>query len=401
MLSPPSALRTTPSLSVSDPTALGATTAAPWRKPVMVALRSLVLATASSLVFAATAHSCAAPPSGHWSGTFSGFASGTWDTMQTESAEMPPGSGITETNGMGTVNDTSHGFMFEGAFGGIVNCGVVEATWHLHGSFNDEILYKGTYQSTEASGTWTDTFEHASGTWSGTVFPAAQSQGSQPGTVEVHNPPNTQASSITIAPVNQSQLPPSTVAPNGALSFGISQVPSGGTIDVTLLLPPGSAPTEVLKLVGGEFKPYPAGKTTINGDEVTLKLTDNEAPWDENPELGVILDPVVPVRPQTGPAPTIRKLAPKKGSTAGGTSVTITGANFSEVTAVRFGSTMAAQFTVSSPTSLTAVSPAGTKGTVAVSVGTHNGGTSAASKKARFTYRDRHRRSAMHHQNRP
>ena len=38
------------------------------------------------------------------------------------------------------------------------------------------------------------------------------------------------------------------------------------------------------------------------------------------------------------PLPTIKKLSPKKGTTAGGTQVTITGTNFTGVTAVKFGS---------------------------------------------------------------
>jgi alpha-tubulin suppressor-like RCC1 family protein len=82
--------------------------------------------------------------------------------------------------------------------------------------------------------------------------------------------------------------------------------------------------------------------------------------------------------------PTVSKLSAKKGPGAGGTPVTITGTNFTEATAVRFGSTNAKSFTVHSSTSIVAESPAGA-GTVEVTV-TTPGGTSASAKKDVFEY---------------
>jgi len=84
--------------------------------------------------------------------------------------------------------------------------------------------------------------------------------------------------------------------------------------------------------------------------------------------------------------PTIKKLSPKKGPAAGGTSVTITGTNFTGATAVRFGSTAATSFAVNSATSITAVSPAEPPGLVEVTVTTSNG-ISGASPKDRFTFK--------------
>ena len=84
--------------------------------------------------------------------------------------------------------------------------------------------------------------------------------------------------------------------------------------------------------------------------------------------------------------PTIKKLSPKKGPAGGGTTVTITGANFTGATAVKFGSTDAVSFEVTSPTSITAVSPAEAAGTVFVTV-TAPFGTNPPSKKARFKFR--------------
>ncbi|MEH3114781.1 MBG domain-containing protein [Pedobacter terrae] len=82
--------------------------------------------------------------------------------------------------------------------------------------------------------------------------------------------------------------------------------------------------------------------------------------------------------------PTVTALSPTSGPTGGGTSVTITGTNFSGTTAVTFGATAATGFTVNSATQITATAPAGT-GTVDVRI-TTTGGTSATSASDQFTY---------------
>jgi len=82
--------------------------------------------------------------------------------------------------------------------------------------------------------------------------------------------------------------------------------------------------------------------------------------------------------------PTVGSVAPSTGPAAGGTSVTITGTNLTGATAVMFGGTAAATFTVNSATSITATSPAGS-GTVDVTVTTPSG-TSATSAADKFTY---------------
>jgi IPT/TIG domain len=82
--------------------------------------------------------------------------------------------------------------------------------------------------------------------------------------------------------------------------------------------------------------------------------------------------------------PSVTGVAPSSGPQAGGTTVTITGTNFSAVTNVKFGANSAPSFTVSSATSITAVSPAGF-GSVDVTV-TTAGGTSLTSAADTFTY---------------
>jgi alpha-tubulin suppressor-like RCC1 family protein len=83
--------------------------------------------------------------------------------------------------------------------------------------------------------------------------------------------------------------------------------------------------------------------------------------------------------------PTISDVHVGSGPVSGGTTVTISGAGFKEVTAVTFGSANAASFHVTSPTAITAVSPAGTVGTVNVSVTTVTA-TSVLSTPDQFIY---------------
>ncbi|WP_280822736.1 putative Ig domain-containing protein [Pseudaminobacter soli (ex Li et al. 2025)] len=85
------------------------------------------------------------------------------------------------------------------------------------------------------------------------------------------------------------------------------------------------------------------------------------------------------------PAPTVASISPTSGPTAGGTSVTIAGTNFTGATSVKFGATNATSFTVDSATSITATAPASAAGTVDVMV-TTAGGTSSTVTADQFTY---------------
>ncbi len=84
-------------------------------------------------------------------------------------------------------------------------------------------------------------------------------------------------------------------------------------------------------------------------------------------------------------APAVTSLSPTSGPTAGDTSVTITGTGFTGATAVDFGATPVAAFTVVNNTEITADSPAAGTGTVNVTV-TTPGGTSATSTADQFIY---------------
>ena len=84
-------------------------------------------------------------------------------------------------------------------------------------------------------------------------------------------------------------------------------------------------------------------------------------------------------------APTVSVVFPNSGSTAGGTTVRLTGVALTGATAVDFGATAATSFSVDSDTQITAVSPAGVAGTVGVTV-TGPGGTSTVNLLDHFTY---------------
>jgi alpha-tubulin suppressor-like RCC1 family protein len=84
------------------------------------------------------------------------------------------------------------------------------------------------------------------------------------------------------------------------------------------------------------------------------------------------------------PPPSVSGVSPGSGPQPGGTTVTISGANLAEASAVHFGTTAASSFTVNSPTSITAVSPAGA-GIVDVTVTTPVS-TSATGTSDKFSY---------------
>ena len=85
------------------------------------------------------------------------------------------------------------------------------------------------------------------------------------------------------------------------------------------------------------------------------------------------------------PAPAISSISTASGSTAGGTTVVITGTDLSSAITVRFGSTSAASFIVNSSAQITAVSPPHAPGVVDITV-TSSGGTSMTGAADQFTY---------------
>lgn len=105
-------------------------------------------------------------------------------------------------------------------------------------------------------------------------------------------------------------------------------------------------------------------------------------------DVGNVLSPNTPTDDFTYSGPSITKLAPNAGPTAGGTTVTITGTNFVAGALVTFGDKPATAVAYVSPTSITAVAPAAAKaGPLDVRVTTPSG-VSFISDASLFTYTD-------------
>jgi hypothetical protein len=86
------------------------------------------------------------------------------------------------------------------------------------------------------------------------------------------------------------------------------------------------------------------------------------------------------------PPPTVASVTPSTGISHGGTSVTVTGTNFTGATAVSFGGSAATSFTVVDATHLTATAPSGTPlSTVDIRI-TNGSGTSTTSAADLYTY---------------
>jgi alpha-tubulin suppressor-like RCC1 family protein len=131
----------------------------------------------------------------------------------------------------------------------------------------------------------------------------------------------------------------------------------------------------------GKYEPV-SDETSASGTPPCITVTVNNS---TSPDLAQMTGTVFAGVVAAGPKPTLKKLSAKKGTTAGGTSVTITGTGFAGVSEVKFGSKAATQVTFHSDTSITALTPAASAGKVDVTVTTPNS-TSAASSKYAFTY---------------
>ena len=146
----------------------------------------------------------------------------------------------------------------------------------------------------------------------------------------------------------------------GTNFFGVSAVNFGGASASTYTV---NSSTEIIVI-------SPAGSAgTVDITVVAVGGTSSSVPADFFTYIGV---------------PTVASISPTSGTTSGGTSVTITGTNFFEVTELKFG-TNNATYTVSSSTEIIAISPAGSAGTVDITVA-NPFGTSSTSSADRFTY---------------
>ena len=184
------------------------------------------------------------------------------------------------------------------------------------------------------------------------------------------------------------------VSPSGAVwdnnwSAGGVQFAVGDVISYTMTVSGQPSPYLSISVYGTGFAYLPSsvsnvtsstsGTITITDPDTTLVLAATDYPIDalgsslgsETGRRGTSGQITVSCTPvATSTAPTLTNVSPTTGTTAGGTSVTLTGTNFDTTPAnntVKFG-TANATVTAASATSLTVTTPAGSAGTVDVSV---------------------------------
>ncbi|HZL28489.1 MAG TPA: Ig-like domain repeat protein [Acidobacteriaceae bacterium] len=162
-------------------------------------------------------------------------------------------------------------------------------------------------------------------------------------------------------------------APNPSITPGFTIAGNSSCPQSSASSPPATLAADVSCTYIISFSPLAPGP-----DNGHLILTDNNLN-DPSATQDVRLNGDGTILP-----PTVASVSPNSGPVAGGTVVTISGSGFSGSTAVSFGTSAAASFTVNSDTSITATTPAGT-GTVDVTV-TAPGGTSATSPSDLYTY---------------
>ncbi len=111
----------------------------------------------------------------------------------------------------------------------------------------------------------------------------------------------------------------------------------------------------------------------VNGRDYWVALTvEYYSPAGSNMSAASSLSQIGP-----GAVPTVSAVSPTSGSTAGGTSITITGTNLGNASAVTVGSTACTNVVVVSATSITCTTPTGTAGTASIVV-TSSGQSNAA-----------------------
>jgi hypothetical protein len=135
------------------------------------------------------------------------------------------------------------------------------------------------------------------------------------------------------------------------------------------------------------------GASASDGFPTTENAGSSLSIWQPPLEDGLTAAPGPPIAAielgfdaEVQPAPGVVLISPASGPANGGTSVTISGHDFTEVTAVSFGSSPAASFSVQSENAITAVSPQSAQaGKVDVTV-VAAGGTSPVTAGDQFTY---------------
>ncbi|HEY6329495.1 MAG TPA: IPT/TIG domain-containing protein, partial [Blastocatellia bacterium] len=239
------------------------------------------------------------------------------------------------------------------------------------------VIFEVAPNQSGAPGTWTQVYSEA---WNSDVSLTSLTFELKAGTYQAEtNPPGTVVFGNFLAATSGSQtLPPpslSSISPN-----------SGSTAGGTSVTISGSAFQSGLSVtIGGSVA---TGVTVVNSTTITASTpsgsagTANVTVTNPDGQSATLASAFTYVQPAAGPS--ISSVSPNTGSTLGGTSVTISGANFQSGASVTFGAAAATGVTVQNSATISAVTPANSAGAVNVTV-TNPGGQSATSTSA-FTY---------------
>ncbi|WP_394663379.1 putative Ig domain-containing protein [uncultured Sphingomonas sp.] len=231
-----------------------------------------------------------------------------------------------------------------------------------------EVFIDGTLSgnATVSGGNFTYTVASALGQGSHTVYAVASASG-------VASPAsNTNAFTIdTVAPA----APVITAPANGA-TLANRRPAITGTAESNASLAiriNGAAAGTTSATAGGTYSYTPAADLPLGPNTVSVTATDaaGNASAPATSSFTIVA------------LPTVSAVTPAEGSTAGGTTITVTGTNFTSGSTVTVGGTPATGVTIASATSLTAVTPAGTAGAATVQV-TNMAGVSTTN--GSFTY---------------
>ena len=183
--------------------------------------------------------------------------------------------------------------------------------------------------------------------------------------------------SVSIAIPILSITPTTLTAGGQSVAYSQQMATSNGTAPYTYVVESGSLPPGLNLSSSGLLSGTPTALGIYNFVMKSTDVTGGNGPYNTSRSYSLVIN--------AQPPPTITGVSPASGPTTGGTSVTITGTGFTGATAVKFGATNATGYTVNSATQITATAPAGSAGTVNVTV-TTAGGTSATGAANQFTY---------------
>jgi CSLREA domain-containing protein len=189
--------------------------------------------------------------------------------------------------------------------------------------------------------------------------------------------PGTIKGTVTMGSTSPISLAYASNNPTLNVNGGTLTLASGETVTVTPTAPlPAGTYTLINQSAGG----------VVTGSTPGLSILSSNYCAGCTPSLALSgFKLVLTITAPATPAPTVSGIGPTSGSTGGGDTVTISGANFTGVSAVKFGATDATSFSFNSDTTITAVSPVHAAGVVDIFV-TTSAGSNTASATDQFTF---------------